>query len=418
MKLFLFIEFICIFVLLLCLLSFVMLFLFTRKNKGRAPVLPSSGNSTRFSVLIPARNESRVIEDNLRAISSSHYPKENLKTYVIVEREDDPTVEICRRYEGVEVFYRRDLSKAMKGYALDECIKDIFQRGEVCDSFIVLDADNVVSPDFFSKMSDAYAQGFDAGTGRRNNKNWNSSVVSSASGLTFSAINTLQNKPKSERGMNIMFSGTGFFVSYRVLSELGGWPFASLTEDYEFSSFAVCSGLKTVYVEEAMYYDEQPTTLSQSIVQRTRWVRGFFHVRRAYGKKKRALARLAPKSRDVIAMRLGTLPLLVFAFDCLVYVFTCIAFTVAQGITRSGNLAFYANRLLFVLVLIYALILLFTVFLFRKEGDAIDITKKNKIKTVLYHPFFLLTYVVSAVRCLFVKDKWEVIEHTSGTPKK
>lgn len=414
MKLFLFIEYFCISVLALCVLSFLLLLVFARKSKGRAPSLVNSGDSTRFTVLIPARNESRVIEDNLGAIFHSSYPRENLKVYVIVESVDDPTVEICSRYEGVEVFYRRDLSKAMKGYALDECVKDIFARREVSDAFIVLDADNVVAPDFFSKMSDAYAAGYDAGAGRRNNKDWNSSVVSSASALTFSAINTLQNKPKSDRGMNVMFSGTGFFVSYRVLSELGGWPFASLTEDYEFSSFAVCSGLKTVYVEEAMYYDEQPTTLSQSIVQRTRWVRGFFHVRRAYGKARRELARRSPKSRDVVVMKLGTVPLLAFAFDCILYIFSALAFMIAAAVTRSSGVSFYLNRLLFAATLIYFVIILFTVFLFKKEGDAIDITDKNKFKTVLYHPFFLSTYVISAVRCLFVKDRWEVIEHTSG----
>jgi cellulose synthase/poly-beta-1,6-N-acetylglucosamine synthase-like glycosyltransferase len=390
------------------------LLVFARKSGGRTPTFKNSSDRTRFTVLIPARNESRVIEDNLRAIFSSDYPKENLKVYVIVEREDDPTVGICSRYGGVEVFYRQDLSKAMKGYALDECVKDILERGEESDAFVVLDADNVVAPEFFSRMSDAYAAGYDAGAGRRNNKDWNSSVVSSASALTFSAINTLQNKPKSDRGMSIMFSGTGFFVSYRVLSQLGGWPFASLTEDYEFSSYAVCSGLKTVYVEEAMYYDEQPTTLSQSIVQRTRWVRGFFHVRRAYGKKRRELARRRPMSRDVLVMKLGTVPLLAFAFDCLLYLFSALAFIIAGIITRSPSVGFYTNRLLFVIVLIYLAIILFTVFLFRKEGDAIDITDKNKFKTVLYHPFFLSTYVVSAVRCLFVKDRWEVIEHTSG----
>ena len=87
---------------------------------------------------------------------------------------------------------------------------------------------------------------------------------------------------------------------------------------------------------------------------------------------------------------------------------------IAAALTRSSGVGFYLNRLLFAATLIYLVIILFTVFLFKKEGDAIDITDKNKFKTVLYHPFFLSTYVISAVRCLFVKDRWEVIEHTSG----
>lgn len=418
MKLFLLVELICAGIAVLCGIAFLFLFFFSKRNKGNKIVIPKSEEKADFAVLIPARNESKVIEGNLRAIYSSDYPTEKLSVYVIVESESDPTVEICKRINPeIRVFIRRDLTKAMKGYAIDECVKDIFERGEIHDAFIILDADNVISKEFFGRMSDAYMAGFDAATGKRNNKDWNSSVVSSASGLTFSVINTLQNKPKSERGMNIMFSGTGFYVKYDVLRGLGGWPFASLTEDYEFSNYALINHLKTVYVEDAVYYDEQPVTLRQSIVQRTRWVRGFFHVRKVYKNAKRDYSRSCPKSSEVRAMKFGTVPLLVIAFDIIAYIVSCIAMLLYSGIARGGYALFALTRLLIVLCAVYFVIFIFTAFVFSIEGDSIDITEKNKIKTLFYHPIFLSTYVVSALRCLFIKDKWEVIEHISKDVK-
>lgn len=414
MELFLWIEIISLSVFFCCVICFAVLLLFAKRGERKAFRLVPSEKKTKFAILIPARNESRVIEANLRSIYDADYPKENLDVYVIVESESDPTVKICEDYAGTEVFVRRDLTKRMKGYALDECIKDILECGREYDAFMILDADNLISRDFLARMSDAYAAGYDAACGKRDNKDWNASVVSSSSALTFTVINTLQNKPKTERGMNVMFSGTGFFVSYKVLKELGGWPFASLTEDYEFSNFALYNGLKTCYVESAVYYDEQPLTLGQSIIQRTRWVRGFFHVKRAYHKSKRKYSKERPESRDMRAMRFGTVPALVLAFDIIGYMLAVITGIIVSGITHNGRASMYFGRLAFVFASVYIVIALFTVILFRIEAEHINITEKNKIKTIFYHPFFLATYVISAVRSFFVKDTWEVIEHSQN----
>ena len=44
----------------------------------------------KFAILIPARNESKVIEQLLISIEEQNYDHDLIKTYVIVESEDDP----------------------------------------------------------------------------------------------------------------------------------------------------------------------------------------------------------------------------------------------------------------------------------------------------------------------------------------
>ncbi len=413
MKLFLIIEQISLAVMLLCFVSFVILMIFIKRDGKKKPFhLDENSDKTKFAVLIPARNESSVIEPNIRSLLASDYPKEKYEIFVIVESESDPTAKIVEKYGNAHLFVRRDLeNKHMKGYALDECLKYIFSGTESYEAFLILDADNIVSRSFLSYMSDAYRAGFDAACGKRDNKNWNSSVVSSASALTFTAINTLQNKPKTDRGINVMVSGTGFYVAASVLEGLGGWPFASLTEDYEFSNYAVINNLKTCYVEAAVYYDEQPDSIKQSIVQRTRWVRGFFQVKKRYRQKEKEMSRDLPKNKDLKVMKYGTTPLLILAIDIVVYLLATTAAFFFSFALHSGRHLIYANRIIFTLFIVYTVIALFTVFLFQIEKGSIDITEKNKIKTVFYHPIFLATYLISAARCLFVKDKWEVIKH-------
>ena len=368
--------------------------------------------STRFAIIIPARNESRVIEANLCSLQNSDYPAALFDTFVIVESMEDPTVEICKKYPNTHIHLRTNFDRPGKGPALDECIKNIFENDDRYDAFLILDADNLVSKNFLARMNDAYVLGCDAACGKRNNKDWNASVVCAASALTFTVINSVQNKSKAAFGMSVMFSGTGFYVKADVLRALGGWPFASMTEDYEFSNFALCNGLKTTYVDDAVYYDEQPLTLWQSIVQRTRWVKGFFSVRCKYRKVKKEYRKNTPKSNDAKAMDLGTVPLLAMAIDLVFYVLMLLVWVAFAAIGKNGELTSVLIRLAATLGGIYVFIVLFSLWLFYIDKKDVDITTGNKIKAVLYHPFFLVTYVVAVVRTLFIKDRWEVIEHS------
>lgn len=411
MKLFYWTEFSFVMVFSWCFICFLMLSFWLRRDKKMSFRIEERPDATRFAIIIPARYESKVIEANLRSILHSEYPRALYDVYVIVESMDDPTVEICGRY-GARVFLRENLDNVGKGYALDECLKAILRNGEDYDAFLLLDADNLVSRRFLSRLDDAYQAGYDAVCGKRNNKDWNASLVSSSSALTFTVINSVQNKMKTAHGLHVMFSGTGFFIKADVLRRLGGWPFHSMTEDYEFSNFAVVNGLRTCYLDDAVYYDEQPVTLWQSIVQRSRWVRGYFTVRARYRKAKKEFTKKTPKNLDMRVMRFGTLPLLVMAVAVILYLAVLITAATLCGLTNSVFLGEFLVRIGVLAALVYAFIAAFTVVLFSIEGNRVDITLKNKIKTVFYHPFFLATYVVAAVRAIFLSDGWEVIEHT------
>ena len=411
MELFLWIEFGAVMLFFACLFSFFALSFWLRRDEKMHFSIPEMPDATRFAVIIPARNESRVIEALLRSVVNSEYPRELYDIYVIVETEDDPTVEIAGRY-GANIFLRENLENVGKGYALDECLKSIFRSGKEYDAFLLLDADNLVSRRFMSRLDDAYQAGYDAVCGKRDNKDWNASAVSSSSALTFTVINSVQNTMKTAHGLHVLFSGTGFFVRADVLSRLGGWPFHSMTEDYEFSTFATVNGLKTCYLDDAVYYDEQPVRLWQSIIQRSRWVKGFFTVNARYRKTKKEFRKSQPKNLDMRVMRFGTLPLLTMVISVILYLALLIVCAILCGVTNSGFIGEFLVRIGVLVGIIYAFLVLGTAVLFGIEGHRADITLKNKIKTLFYHPFFLATYVVAAVRAIFLPKGWEVIEHT------
>ena len=68
-------------------------------------------------------------------------------------------------------------------------------------------------------------------------------------------------------------SGTGYLVDSSIIKKNHGWKCNLLTEDIEFTVTNILDGEKVGYCEDAMFYDEQPTTFKQSWNQRMRWTK-------------------------------------------------------------------------------------------------------------------------------------------------
>ena len=67
-----------------------------------------------FAVVIPARNESKVIEGLLKSIQNQTFSVAMEDVYVIVETKADPTVKITKNY-GSQIIFRKHLEKRRKG---------------------------------------------------------------------------------------------------------------------------------------------------------------------------------------------------------------------------------------------------------------------------------------------------------------
>ena len=202
--------------------------------KGSNKKLINNSDNPRFAVLVPAKDESLVIEDLLNSLEEQSYKIDKQDIYVITESLDDPTNKIVLKH-GNRVIVRRDFTYKCKGGALAEAIKFIISEGKHYDAYFIFDADNILDKDFFKEMKESFIKGYDVGIGYRNAKNGNDNIYAAASSLTFSMINTLGNNFKMKHGLNLTVSGTGFYIKGDILENLGGYPFYSLTEDYEFS---------------------------------------------------------------------------------------------------------------------------------------------------------------------------------------
>ena len=189
----------------------------------------------------------------------------------------DKTAQVSREL-GVKVYEYNNDKERTKGFALKylfDKFKTDFEHGiEEYDGYFVFDADNLISKDYFNKMNDAFeANGENAIiTSFRNSKNFGSNLLSGMYGMYFLYGCRYEMRGRAAVGMSGRVYGTGHLMSSKVLKD--GWPYVTLTEDWEFTADQLIDEHKIKYCDEAVMYDEQPVDFGVQWTQRVRWQKG------------------------------------------------------------------------------------------------------------------------------------------------
>lgn len=382
------------------ILTLLYKYLIMKKNTNY-PQKEKKGHN--YAILIPARNESLVIEKLLISIENQTKKIKPEDVYVIVETKKDKTVSIVEKHK-MTIVYRKNLNKKRKGFALDDAIKEILKSNKKYDAYFIFDADNILDKNYIKEMTKSFDEGYDIGIGYRNTKN-SKNLVSTASALTFSMINTIGNKRKSKYTNNLIISGTGYYIKGTIIESWKGFPFNSLTEDYELSLYSILNNLTTTYNDSAIYYDEQPEIFDVTITQRSRWVKGYFDARRNYIHKiRKSISKKDKNYASKITALIGVNPLITLIIGILLLLI--------DSITSFKN---FIISLLIIFILIYITLMIFTYIIIKKEENKLDI-KVSKILLIFYNPFYLLSYIYCLYIAITKKDLgWQEIKHTNNT---
>ena len=362
-------------------------------------------NKKRYCILIPARYESKVINNLLLSITKQTTKINPKDIYIIVESIKDKTVVIAKQY-NMNIILRENLSLKRKGYALNDAVTYILKKQIHYDAYFIFDADNILDKDFIKNMEKSINEGYDIGIGYRNTKNSNT-LVSASSALTFSMINTMLNERKNKYHNNLTISGTGYYIKGSIIEEWNSFPFHSLTEDYELTLYAILNNLTTTYNKKAIFYDEQPDNFNISLKQRTRWVKGYFEARKKYiNKISKSEIKNDPNFASKVNAFLGVTPYIYIIIGLLIILVNIL---ITKGITT------FLCYLTIFLLLIYTVLSIFTIIMLKKEKNSLNISKSMKVKVIFYNPIFMFSYIICLLRTIFIKDiKWDKIDHNKN----
>jgi len=222
------------------------------------------------SILVPVKNEEKVVGRLLDALTKLDYPRENLEVIVIEDGSKDGTLEICnsfaRNHSWIKVFHR-DASIG-KGDALNFGFNKSI--GEVIATF---DADDIPEPLAITKAL-RYFNDPKVGAvhGYHRTLNLQESIVARLAAYeTF--LYRLANDGKYALKLFVAFSGSNTFFRRTALERVGLWDPNSIVEDAELAVRFARAGIPTK-LAPVESWQEMPAKVKTLLKQRIRWSGG------------------------------------------------------------------------------------------------------------------------------------------------
>ncbi len=381
--------------------------------------VPHSDKYSKFAVLIAARNESGVISHILESLSKQTYPREYFDVYVIVEKKDDPTVEIVKQF-GFQTFVRDRLmdGRRTKGFALQECIDYLWKNELHYDAYMIFDADNIMDDNYIETMNDLRQTGVRVGLGYRNFTNANTNWLTIGSSIMFSYMNEVTSKGRSLLFHKATLMGTGYFVDDLIIREAGGWIFTGMTEDIQLTSYCYYHDIYMRYYPVVNFYDEQSPELKTVHNQHLRWLFGYF--------ESRSFLKKAGVQHDFHAQKMQKFMNFEFSWGLIPFVIFNVVMVLASiinfvfgglAVVYSGvyEYAFLFSLAAFQALLVYMSFVLPAFITVLRDSEKMALTTKNKIIGVLTYMFFFYEFVFAFLDGFFHPSKrtnWKKIKHT------
>jgi poly-beta-1,6 N-acetyl-D-glucosamine synthase len=305
-----------------------------------------SGFAPPVTVIVPAYNEARLLDDAIAALLALEYP-----TYEVIVVDDgstDDTASVARRWEGrhgnaaVRVLTKSNGGKAT---ALNTGIAHAKYGFVLC-----MDADSWIEPQTLHAVMHHFADpsvGAVAG---------NVKIINREHWLTrLQALEYIEglNMPRRAQGfigaVNIVPGPVGVF-RIEALEEVGGYDIDTFAEDADLTLKLITAGWKIIYEDSAVTWTQGPTNVLDLIQQRYRWTRGILQ---AIRKRKGILLRPFPD----FPLWLSAIEM---AFEGIVWpvlnVYAHLFFAVVALLYGMGELLLYWWILLTLLDLVVALI--------------------------------------------------------------
>lgn len=330
------------------------------------------------SIVVPVKDEEKVIGRLLKALSKLDYPQDKKEIIIVEDASKDKTAEICEEFAeqhpNAVRFYHRSISNG-KPSALNFGFKHARN-----DIVAVFDADNVPEPDallgaakYFDDASVAAVQG-------------TTSIMNADENMLTKFISYeeavwLKNYLQGKDVLNLFVPLTGScqFIRRETAEKVGSWDENSLAEDLEMSAKMTERGFKIRYAPDIISWQEATSSLTQLIRQRIRWFRGYMEVAVKYG---RFLKRLEKRSLDAEVTLMGPFVLTLFLANYFISIATSVFLSHPDP----------------VLVAMSRLTLLLTTVTLLIAGIALMyVTKPRRAKNLLWLPFIYAYWSLQSI---------------------
>ena len=236
--------------------------------------------SPRLTVLVPAHNESELIERCVRSLLDQSYAVTSYRVVVIADNCTDSTASIAAA-AGAEVMVRSDLEQRGKGRALRWAMDIVLAGPDAPDCVVIVDADSVAEREMIAEMAAGYAAGHESVQADDLLRNETGSLRGELEAIALIFRNQVRFRGRTALGMPVTLCGNGMLLSSAVL-RAHPWGAFSAVEDGEYALMLGEAGVPTVFAPRAKIYASTTASAAGAYTQGVRWDGGRFQLMRAW----------------------------------------------------------------------------------------------------------------------------------------
>ena len=273
-------------VLLICIFLIVQGFLVTRSmlygfSHRPAQLIPPRRAKNTFTLIVPARDESKVIGHTIHSLASLQYPTDLYEVLVMIRADDHTTIKaasdaITKWHASNIRIVQIDGDAENKSYSLNIGLQ--IAKHEIIGIF---DAEDEPHKDILSKVNDYLLSHPQTRVVQApvHLINLNSTWFSSLSAIEYYYWFASVLPYLSTKGI-VPLGGNTIFIKKEVYETLGIYDESCLTEDADLGIRLAAKGIKVGVIEDATIAtrEESPENEFEVIRQRARWDQGYLQV--------------------------------------------------------------------------------------------------------------------------------------------
>jgi cellulose synthase/poly-beta-1,6-N-acetylglucosamine synthase-like glycosyltransferase len=242
---------------------------------------PTRGPLPFVSVLIPARNEERVIATTIAEVAGQDYRgpggHPRFEILAIDDASTDETgailATLAARHDHLRVLTRTPVEGGGKAAALNAALP--YCRGDVV---VVFDADILIAPDFLQTLVTALDPTVAGVQARVRIYNRDAHQLAACQDDEFAAFHKVMQLGRDALDGAVGLGGQGQAVWTSALRQVGGWHGGASTEDLDLTVRLVLAGFRVRFCPDAVVWQEGVTNFPAFLRQRRRWAAGNLRV--------------------------------------------------------------------------------------------------------------------------------------------
>lgn len=228
-----------------------------------------------YTLLVPLYKEQEAVPRLLNAIRTLDYPKSRLDVKLIVEEDDQATINAIKAAQPEAYFEMVHVPKSQPRTKPKACNHALlFARGEfIC----IFDAEDRPEPSQLKKAVMAFRSApaeVVCLQARLNYYNRDENLLARLFAIEYASLFDYMLPALQKLRIPIPLGGTSNHIRATALREVGNWDPYNVTEDADLGMRLAMHGYRTEMLD-SITLEESPLSLKGWLPQRSRWVKGF-----------------------------------------------------------------------------------------------------------------------------------------------